>query len=531
MISGAIFLMFPNVSAQSSTSGDVRIIHSIYVDPLPQWASFDSGVVKRAIQAWENANPHLALQQVSSLDNADLHIMWTKDGADLAQQIQTQFNIQGQTANGITLPPKSTKLSYTTIIVTLGNEDDCFKTWQPNSPNTLARILEHEMGHFLGFGHTPNSYALMHSGAPQQYFQVTRSFELPPNSDQSVRMWCAVGTTAKSPTTFNYAISSDDTTGFKFSFLQVNEVNDEPASSPSPVPYAENGCYGQSSGSATGTCSVFSNSILAIKLLDDSSVSNKQLTVKLWPQPSTYLTELEEANAIDSIDETSTHLFNLPANMAGTDMDRQEVQNMKDFPVQYTNDGVRGMMVKNSLVWSNSVIVYVNQSQKSGTINLDFKKTDIDSKVGINDGSLALLSDGSKISWTESDTDTDRSLTINFNGLVDQIIITQPNAQSSTTNNTSQASSISIPSWIKNNAKYWSDGSIDDSTFISGIQYMIKNNIIQIPSTQSSSTTSEEIPSWVKSNAKWWAEGQLSDDDFIKAIQFLITDGIIQINS
>ena len=36
-----------------------------------------------------------------------------------------------------------------------------------------------------------------------------------------------------------------------------------------------------------------------------------------------------------------------------------------------------------------------------------------------------------------------------------------------------------IPSWIKNNAGWWADGSIDDVSFITGIQYLIEKNIIQ----------------------------------------------------
>ena len=37
-----------------------------------------------------------------------------------------------------------------------------------------------------------------------------------------------------------------------------------------------------------------------------------------------------------------------------------------------------------------------------------------------------------------------------------------------------------IPEWIKNNAAWWADGQIDDSTFVQGIQYMIKNEIISL---------------------------------------------------
>ena len=41
-------------------------------------------------------------------------------------------------------------------------------------------------------------------------------------------------------------------------------------------------------------------------------------------------------------------------------------------------------------------------------------------------------------------------------------------------------SEIGIPGWIKNNAGWWADGSIDDSSFIRGIQYLIEQGIMKI---------------------------------------------------
>jgi hypothetical protein len=38
-----------------------------------------------------------------------------------------------------------------------------------------------------------------------------------------------------------------------------------------------------------------------------------------------------------------------------------------------------------------------------------------------------------------------------------------------------------IPDWIKNNAGWWADGSIDDSSFVQGIQFLIKEGIMKIP--------------------------------------------------
>ena len=57
--------------------------------------------------------------------------------------------------------------------------------------------------------------------------------------------------------------------------------------------------------------------------------------------------------------------------------------------------------------------------------------------------------------------------------------------------------------------------------------FLIKEKIMNIPSTQSLGTGSNEIPKWIKNNAKWWADGKIDDDSFIQGIQFLIKEGII----
>ncbi|MEO2265563.1 MAG: peptidase [Nitrosopumilus sp.] len=89
-----------------------------------------------------------------------------------------------------------------------------------------------------------------------------------------------------------------------------------------------------------------------------------------------------------------------------------------------------------------------------------------------------------------------------------------------------------IPPWIKNNAGWWADGSIDDDSFIQGIQFLIKEGIMEIPpTTQGSGTGSSEIPPWIKNNAGWWADGSIDDDSFIQGIQFLIKEGIMSIPS
>ena len=95
----------------------------------------------------------------------------------------------------------------------------------------------------------------------------------------------------------------------------------------------------------------------------------------------------------------------------------------------------------------------------------------------------------------------------------------------------SRIKDVEIPVWVKNNAKWWVDGTLDDQAFVGGIQFLIKEGIIQIPETTKSSTPSDsqEIPSWIKNNADWWSQGLISDNDFLKGIQFMVENGIITV--
>jgi len=89
----------------------------------------------------------------------------------------------------------------------------------------------------------------------------------------------------------------------------------------------------------------------------------------------------------------------------------------------------------------------------------------------------------------------------------------------------------SIPVWIKNNAGWWADGTINDSSFIQGIEYLINEGIIVIPpTTASGSSGSQEVPAWVKKNASWWVDGTINDDTFVSGIQYLVQVGIIKIS-
>jgi len=91
-------------------------------------------------------------------------------------------------------------------------------------------------------------------------------------------------------------------------------------------------------------------------------------------------------------------------------------------------------------------------------------------------------------------------------------------------------SETSIPSWIKNNAGWWADGLIDDGSFVSGIQWLISNGVMNIPPTeQGTGTGCNVMPDWIKNNAGWWADGMIPDDAFVSGLQWLISNGIMKL--
>ena len=89
---------------------------------------------------------------------------------------------------------------------------------------------------------------------------------------------------------------------------------------------------------------------------------------------------------------------------------------------------------------------------------------------------------------------------------------------------------IFIPSWVKNNAYWWADEKIDDSAYISALQWLISNDIISIPIHElPHQDKASTIPPWIKTNAAWWALGQIDDNAYVLTLQWLLSNEIIVI--
>ena len=73
------------------------------------------------------------------------------------------------------------------------------------------------------------------------------------------------------------------------------------------------------------------------------------------------------------------------------------------------------------------------------------------------------------------------------------------NSDESTNAESSSFTTAEIPEWIKNNAGWWADGTLDDNSFVQGIQFLIKEGFIKIPLIEQSSDNQDDgIPEWIK---------------------------------
>ncbi len=119
-------------------------------------------------------------------------------------------------------------------------------------------------------------------------------------------------------------------------------------------------------------------------------------------------------------------------------------------------------------------------------------------------------------------------LTSNPDAFEENSKLFETSANSFTVNQTSLKNEYpSIPMWVKNNAKFWYEGAIDNNEFAKGIQYFIDNGIIVIHQGQSGPHKLSNIPSWLKNNAKFWSDEEISDNEFIDGLQYLIDQRIV----
>jgi len=194
-----------------------------------------------------------------------------------------------------------------------------------------------------------------------------------------------------------------------------------------------------------------------------------------------------------------------------------------NYDVSYDIDG--GTVVTIFLDPDFVDLMVFSDTISDGTLEITIPRQLLDAKFDGTDDIFFILIDGFETDYLELESTGDsRTLIIPFfaGDTIFEILGTSVFDLGLT-------SQIQIPDWVRNNAGWWATGQIGDSDFVSGIEFLITEDIITIPPTQSGQGTSQEIPSWIKNNAGWWADGLIEDVDFVSGIQYLISNGIMKV--
>jgi len=241
----------------------------------------------------------------------------------------------------------------------------------------------------------------------------------------------------------------------------------------------------------------------------------------------------------------------------------------KKYEIDYKQDGVDIQSVKPNS--DNLTLIFQVEVQPPGELNIDFERSFFDSKVDGKDSAFFVLVDEKFYATPdEKSTPEIRSLMFDLPSSTKKIEIigsfdtnlkknvgkeikipdgreikgpssdvkdSEPSVVKKSDeqimidiSDVTILESSKIPDWIRHNAMWWSEDAIEDSDFVSGIQYLIEHGVMQIPKTeQTGGYSSDVIPDWIKDNAGWWANGLISDDDFVNGIQYLVQQGIIKV--
>lgn len=182
---------------------------------------------------------------------------------------------------------------------------------------------------------------------------------------------------------------------------------------------------------------------------------------------------------------------------------------------------VRANLEKNSLFFSIDV-------SSGGHLTVELPRYVMDAQDEDGDSDYTVLMDYRNAVFVEKKNPNERTLTIPYihNTKSIEIVGTFLDLDPS-----SPAESTVIPDWVRNNAEWWSKDLIGEDDFLSGIEYLIIQGVIQIPIIPADNgvESSAFVPSWIKDTAGWWAEGLVSDSEFVNGLQYLISNGIITV--
>lgn len=202
----------------------------VYIDDLPEWASYAGDVMYKATQYWEERLPGTMFYQVDDQAQADFMVSWVKEfgGEHVGFALGTDF-----------------------IEVGLG-DSDCDDSWQPYSSGYVTEIMAHEIGHVLGYGHSGDPSDIMYPVAlNREYGLVEQEIQTTYSYGHFVE-FCTI----KEVSSFDYYVSIEDPTyGFDVYVVPDGSALDKWAEGEPFEYYDDSACFGENYISYGGRCS------------------------------------------------------------------------------------------------------------------------------------------------------------------------------------------------------------------------------------------------------------------------------------
>lgn len=169
-----------------------------YIEPVPSYASSDiHNAVKQVSNALDDTYLHqMQFQRVYNENQADLYIQWIKNYGS---------HVLGES------------ILKRVIKVGLGT-DSCYGDWQPFDADSVTKIMIHEVGHSVGYGHSSNQNNIMYAVTDTRFTQdYNKRITLDEGYHWSAS-FCNAGT-------YSYSIDSDSSSNGFYVYVITPETN------------------------------------------------------------------------------------------------------------------------------------------------------------------------------------------------------------------------------------------------------------------------------------------------------------------
>ena len=231
---------------------------NVYFDPIPAYAdSSISPVVSNVMEAFSTANLYGAsINRVYTPVTADINIKWIKD--------------YGSHTLGVAI--------YKSVIEIGLGSTNCLDEWVPFDANTVTKVLWHELGHSLGYGHSNDSNNVMHSTTSTRYIYERSFDDVLPGTYYLQSPICEAGT-------YIYSVETTDTSSAGFD-VNVLPPGEDPSGIFDGTSMVYMGCGGQRMLRFSGECTVAIGSTLHIQNRDARSAIRISGTIIRTDEPA-----------------------------------------------------------------------------------------------------------------------------------------------------------------------------------------------------------------------------------------------------